>query len=687
VPEASLIAVCGPRDGCGKTVVSTLLALQLARSGPRTILLDADPSCPGDAEALLDLHGAPSLARLQIDGRWRTEPLAPLLQRHGPTRLGYLMLRRPEEASYTIPPMATVLEELRAQADVVVADIGTDLDGELDSALYQANVIVVVTPPSAPLIDHARRTVEALHRRGHVARRVTCIVNGVQSQDNLISCSRRLGYAVLSGLPTDEVLRSPGPLALEAIFGGRPGRGLGPQIAQIAAALTSSGRFPDVQRDPVDLAADQARWQPLKKAVHRRLVADLDKSALFEELRHSGGDESGPRDRVRLVISELLDELAPELLDPVSRSRLIEDILAEKIGLGPFEPLLADASVTEIMANGPNTIFVERRGRIEKTDLRFTDDAQMLGVIERIVAPMGRRIDQRSPMVDARLADGSRVNAIIPPLALDGPAISIRKFRKDMLGSEELLRLGALTPASLGLLRMAVEGRMNIVISGGTGSGKTTLLNVLSSFIPEGERLVTIEDSAELQLRQGHVVRLETRPPDLEGGGAVTARDLVRNALRMRPDRIVVGEVRGGEALDMLQAMNTGHDGSLTTVHANGPDQALLRLVTLALMAGLDLPDRAIREQIASAIHMVVQQSRLESGRRCVTSVAEVVVDASGQLRAEEVFRFRREGDGGQLLPTGYVPTCLARLASKGIRLQSSLFGGGGAPPELGGLA
>ncbi len=672
---ASLIAVCGPRDGCGKTVVSTLIALCLALRGHRTILIDADPRCPADAEALLDVTVTQTLARLHQDGRWGTEPLAPLLARHGPTGLGYFLLRRPEEGAYSIPPLGDVLDELHLGADYIVADLGTDLGAETERLLLRANAILVVTLSGNAVLDQARRTIDDLHRRGHHPRRVVAIVNAVSSQEQLQACTRRIGHGVLTGLSTDEQLRRQSVISAESFFAKGPDRPLARQIALVAERVRDLERFPHPKATETQVVQAQVRWQPLKKAVHRRLVAQLDKSALLDELRHAGDDDTGPKSQVRSVICALLDELAPEILDPEMRSQLIEEILAEKVGLGPLEKLLADPRVTEIMVNGPNAIFAERSGRVELTPYRFTDDAQMLGVIERIVAPLGRRIDQRSPMVDARLPDGSRVNAIIPPLAIDGASITIRKFRKDMLGAGDLIKLGAITPDALGLLQMAVEGKMNIIISGGTGSGKTTLLNVLSSFVPEGERLVTIEDSAELQLRQSHVVRLETRPADLEGMGAITARDLVRNALRMRPDRIVVGEVRGAEALDMLQAMNTGHDGSLTTVHANGPDQALMRLVTLSLMAGLDLPDRAIREQIASAIQIIVQQTRLESGRRCITSVAEVVVDASGQPRAEEVFQFIRDGGGGQLVPTGYVPQCLARLRSRGIQLQSVLFG------------
>jgi pilus assembly protein CpaF len=374
-------------------------------------------------------------------------------------------------------------------------------------------------------------------------------------------------------------------------------------------------------------------------------------------------------------------EAAGEWNDDLDRERVIRDVLNEVHGLGPLEDLLADESITEIMVNHPRQIYVERSGRLETCDRIYSSDKAVLQTIERIVAPLGRRIDQSSPMVDARLADGSRVNAIIPPLALRGPCITIRKFAKERLQVEDLVRFGTLTAGMADFLRMAVEARRNLVISGGTGSGKTTSLNVISSYIPDSERIVTIEDAAELQLPQQHVISLESRPANLEGKGAIEIRDLVRNSLRMRPDRIVVGECRGGETLDMLQAMNTGHDGSLTTLHANSPRDALSRLETMVLMSGMDLPIRAIREQISSAVDIIVQQTRLSDGTRRITHISEVLGMEVDVITLSDIFVFKQSGieaDGtilGELRPTGLIPRFYEELKQRGLPVDMSIFG------------
>ncbi len=363
------------------------------------------------------------------------------------------------------------------------------------------------------------------------------------------------------------------------------------------------------------------------------------------------------------------------------KSQLFEAVLDEVIGLGEIQFLVDDPTVTEIMVNGVNQVYVERNGLLEKVEVAFAEEGTILRLIDRIVRPMGRRIDANSPMVDARLPDGSRVNAVIPPVAVDGPGLTIRKFARGKLPMADLIRLGSLTEHMAEFMKACVASRLNIVVSGGTGSGKTTLLNVLSEFVPEGERIVTIEDAAELQLSQEHIFRLEAKPPDLDGSGEVPIRQLVRNALRMRPDRIVVGEVRGGEALDMLQAMNTGHDGSLTTVHANSPRDAISRLETLVLQAGFDLPLRVVREQIASAVDVIVQVSRLRGGSRRVTSITEVIGMEGDVVVLNEIFKFEATGgaDNGQVAgehrPTGMRPMFEPRLVAAGFRLAPELFG------------
>ena len=416
----------------------------------------------------------------------------------------------------------------------------------------------------------------------------------------------------------------------------------------------------------------------IKNQIHGELIQRLDLKRMT--VSRIGTDElqQKARETIRTIIAEVRrNQKLPAGIDP---ARLEKEIYDEAMRLGPLEDFLADEAITEIMVNGPGQVFVERNGRIELTGQTFMDDESVLGVIERIVAPIGRRIDESQPYVDARLPDGSRVNAIISPLSLIGPCITIRKFSKRALTVDDFIAFGTWTRSAAEFLRLCVIMRKNIVVAGGTGSGKTTLLNVLSGFIPPTDRIVTIEDAAELRLAQPHVIRLEARPPNIEGRGAITIRDLVRNALRMRPDRIIVGECRGGESLDMLQAMNTGHDGSLTTVHANSPRDVISRLETMVLMSGLELPSRAIREQIASAIDLVVHESRLSDGSRKVTCISEVVGLEGLQIVMQDLFEFKQTGVDekgkvlGNFMPTGAVPTFFEHIKSRGLHLDPAIF-------------
>ncbi len=416
--------------------------------------------------------------------------------------------------------------------------------------------------------------------------------------------------------------------------------------------------------------------QEIKKQAHKELLRRLN----LKKMAVSGVSDEELRSQAVTMVKEILGQLTVKLPPELSIEIIEKELVSEAIGLGPLEVMTARDDISEIMVNGPNQIFVEKKGVLYKTDTSFADDNQVLAAIERIVAPLGRRIDESSPMVDARLPDGSRVNAIIPPLSLVGPSITIRKFSKTPLKAGDLVRFGSISPDMVRFLAVCVAVRTNIIISGGTGSGKTTLLNVLSSFLPNRERIVTIEDAAELQLRQEHLVRLESRPPNIEGKGAITIRDLVRNSLRMRPDRIVVGECRGGEALDMLQAMNTGHDGSLTTIHANTPRDALARLETLVLMAGFDLPLRAIREQIAAAIHIVVQITRERDGSRKVINISEITKMEGDIITMQDIFTFRQTGWNaenkieGVFEPTGSIPTFMEEIERAKLDLDVSMF-------------
>ena len=431
--------------------------------------------------------------------------------------------------------------------------------------------------------------------------------------------------------------------------------------------------FAAISNDVADTA-----YQSVKKTVHRRLVAEMSPQ---EQMVLSAVHQDAAQ--VEQVIGNYVEKVLEEnpFAVPVSeRSKIVSDLKDEMLGLGPIEVLLKDPTVTEVMVNGPKKIFVERMGRLQLTDIQFHDDSHVMNIIERILSPIGRHIDESVPLVDARLEDGSRVNIIIPPLSLVGPCITIRKFATKALSVDNLITFGTLDRKMADFIKACIQARINILVSGGTGSGKTTTLNVLSSFIPENERIVTIEDAAELKLQQEHVVTLESRPANIEGNGEITIRDLVKNALRMRPDRIIAGEVRGGEALDMLQAMNTGHDGSLTTAHANNPRDALSRLETMVLMAGFEMPIRAIREQVSSAIELILQQSRLKDGSRKITYITEVQHMEGDVITTQDLFRFEQTGmdENGKLtghfVSTGMQPGFMDKFQVNGVSLPDDFF-------------
>lgn len=442
-------------------------------------------------------------------------------------------------------------------------------------------------------------------------------------------------------------------------------------INQSAPVENVSSRTSTSFNQPSPAAAIDEHLE-LKELVHKEVIDLINRDA------SSIGEDSEKESFIRTSIESVLGIHGSDI-PRAERGKIVNELYSDIVGLGPIDPLLADPDVSEVMVNGPNSVYVEKRGKLQKTDVRFRDNEHVMNVINRIVTSIGRRIDESSPMVDARLTDGSRVNAIIPPCALSGPTITIRKFSKNPLHVADLVRFGSLSPQMVTFLEACVKARLNIVVSGGTGSGKTTLLSVLSDYIPETERIVTIEDAAEIQLRQDHVITLESKPANVEGNGAVTIRDLVKNALRMRPDRIVVGEVRSGEALDMLQAMNTGHDGSLTTAHANNPRDLMSRLETMVLMAGFDMPIKAIREQIASAIDLVVQQSRLRDGSRKIISISEVVGMEGDTITLQDIFVYRHSGFGpdgskGAFVATGIRPNFAEKMADNGVPVKDEWF-------------
>ena len=444
--------------------------------------------------------------------------------------------------------------------------------------------------------------------------------------------------------------------------GGQPGGADGSRLSSLQTKRTNA-----------PITSPQAgSYFDLKTRVQNKLLAELDPSM-----------DISRTDEVKRTIQELFEQILSEeniVLSRPERARLFEQITAEILGLGPLQPLLEDDSITEIMVNGAKNIYIERKGKLHRVPVTFENNDHVLRIIDRIVAPLGRRIDESSPYVDARLQDGSRVNAVIPPISLVGPVLTIRKFSKNPITVDQLVQFGSITQEALQFMKACVEARLNIIISGGTGSGKTTLLNVMSGFIPDDERILTIENAAELQLRQEHVVTLESRPPNIEGRGEITIRDLVINSLRMRPERIIVGECRGGETLDMLQAMNTGHDGSMTTAHANSPRDCLSRIETMCLMAGMELPVRAIREQVASAVDVICQQERMRDGTRKVTTIAEVSGMEGDIITMTDIFTFEQTGvEAGKILgrlrPTGLRPKFMDQIEAAGINLPPSIFG------------
>jgi pilus assembly protein CpaF len=523
------------------------------------------------------------------------------------------------------------------------------------------------TPPSTPAAPTAAPTGWQVHHAP--APRPADADGGDSGRSSAADASPPSSRIALAAAPRGDAAAAPvvanrssaPPLMTRA--GGEPS-----EVQRQASLLNRTA----MARGPLAKSASGNLYSQLRGKVHQRLVEEL-----------AGNTDTAPPEQVRQRIAELVNEIASEQNLTMTRHdklRVVDTVIDDVLGLGPLEPLLHDPEITEIMINSATQIYIEQHGKLSRSAVTFASTDQLLQVIDRIVSSIGRRVDESSPMVDARLKDGSRVNVIIPPLALRGPTVTIRKFAKEAFTVEDLVTFGSITPDMIRYLRACVRGRLNVVVSGGTGSGKTTTLNILSSFIPEDERIVTIEDAAELQLRQDHVVTLETRPANIEGRGRVSIRELVINSLRMRPDRIVIGECRGGEALDMLQAMNTGHDGSLTTLHANNPRECVGRLETLVLMAGAELPSRAIREQIGSAVNIIVQQSRLRDGSRKVVSITEVIGCEGGEVQLQEIFAFRQTGideDGtvaGGYTPTGVIPHFLEHLTTEGEGLPEEMF-------------
>ena len=685
---AKTIVVSSASGGAGATTVALNLAAALQQhAAGRVLLIDGHYPVPGDLAAFAGVERAKSVGEIvPIMPRLTSDLFASYLT-PGPGQLTVLPLVSDvfQARHVTADLVKRVFELSRRSFAAIVVDEGW-ASGVLTPTLYEyADVVCLVAEPTAQSLQRARGVLEYFRALQVGRDAVVVCLNRCMPRGAITTeiAQNILQTRIACAVPDDAVAQADAMNRKQPLILVNPRSAAAREFDRLAREIAGRGLrvAQAVSRSAADAQAGEvAHLREIKQRLHRRLVAEIDLRKGETDYMRDPVKLAELRRRAEAKVSALVDEEASEIKARDVRATLVKEVLDEALGLGPLEDLLADPTISEIMINGPNRIYVERRGKIELTSLRFLSNEQLRGIIERIVAPIGRRVDEKVPMVDARLADGSRVNAIIPPLALDGPSVTIRKFSKSFLGVSDLVRLGSFTEQMATLLGAAVRVRQNIVVSGGTGSDKTTLLNLLASYIPEDERIVTVEDSAELRLAQDHVVRLESRPPNIEGEGAITIRDLVRNALRMRPDRIVVGECRGGETLDMLQAMNTGHDGSLTTVHANTPADALSRIETMSLMAGLDLPSKAIRDQIASAVNLIIQQARLADGSRRVTHISEVLGLVDGSFSIADIFLLKQTGmtpDGkvlGQFVPTGYVPRFVEQASRRGVTLPREIF-------------
>ena len=678
--SASIVALINAKGGSGATTIAIEVARAMRRGGKNVAIVDGDLSGRRNVAVLLDAVRA-------FDSE-RSRAAYSIIQHDGLTAVE---LTDSLDNSFMLhtEDVEGVADALDARSDVVLLDAPTPFSGALRPLVARASRFVVVFEPNLLGSAAARSLIGDLAKFGIPMARV-CLVTNLRAGRAEISVrelEKALGSTVVAEIPvrTDRNFgRAIETLAKrfaaitpeEPIAAIRPPDGSqAPRRASTLAptnSLEAMTRVISTNGDVRPRSSSGEARERLKAEVHEQVNKRIDVVAASRA--HTDNQKIAElRAQINDVTAQVLAEQAGHNISLEERAELQQEIIDELLGLGPLEDLMRDPAISEIMVNGPNMIYVERSGKLTLSDKHFNDERHLRTIIERIIAPLGRRIDEASPMVDARLPDGSRVNAIIEPLALNGSTLTIRRFGSRRLTMDDLLRFGSVSPECVSYLKAMVEARLNIVVSGGTGSGKTTFLNILSSFIPRTDRIVTIEDAAELSLDQDHVVRLESRPPNLEGRGTISIRDLVRNSLRMRPDRIIVGECRGGEALDMLQAMNTGHDGSLTTLHANTPRDALSRLETMVLMAGFDLPVKAIREQVAGAVDVVVQVSRMRDGSRKVTSIAEIVGMEGEIVTMQEIVRYAQRGidkDGkviGDFQYTGVQPHYINRFDEVGI--------------------
>ncbi len=693
--HARLLVFHGGKPGEGKSLLAHNLAVSLAERGQRRVLLlDLDSSGAGEIPVRCNVPSGATVADLVGNlHRLDTQTLRGFFAKT-PSGVEVARLAPSPQAAMDMAPsqFLRLLQVLRTGYNYILCD-GVQGWDELTLALLDAaDGVALVCSPDIVSVKHARLASLKYQELKFPLAKIGIVLNRcsvaealpVADVEKTLPGHRVLGWVPLDAHATEAVNHQAELITLfpHSEFA-KSIRSLAQVVQSMevpnAAAAQRTGTDSGETRPTVETLDRTA----LKERIHRQLLDNPELKDLAGETTRTAAAQALLRERVEQVVTGLMAVEAPSLVQREARETLVREVVDEALGLGPLEDLMRDPEVTEIMVNGRERVYVEQKGKLMPTDKHFVSEKQLRTVMERIVAPLGRRLDESQPYVDARLSDGSRVNAIIPPLALNGPTLTIRKFSRQALSMQDLEGVCSLSAEMAAFLRACVMARRNIVISGGTGSGKTTFLNILSSFIAPDERIITVEDASELKLSQPHVVSLEARPANLEGKGAVSIRDLIRNCLRMRPDRIVVGECRGGETLDMLQAMNTGHDGSLTTVHANSPKDLLSRLETLVLMSGMDLPLRAIREQIAGGVDVIVQQARLQDGTRKVTQITEVAGIVDGAIAIHDVFQFKQIGVDAQgkvqgvFEATGYMPTCLAEFAQRGITFDPQGFSTG----------